>query len=99
MRILRRPLFVDDLSAAYAYLADRNQVAADRLLDELEVAVHLIAVFPEIGRRRDEVRPGVRSFRLRGFPHIVFYRQDAQSIVLLRVLHGVRDIRPGLTMG
>jgi toxin ParE1/3/4 len=95
-RILWRPRFLDDLTEAYAYLADRNPASADRLLDEVELAVQLLAAFPEIGRPREELRPGIRSFRLRRFRHVVFYRRTKDQIVLLRILHGARDIQPDL---
>lgn len=95
-RILRRPRFLDDLTEAYAYLADRSPASADRLLDEVELVVQLLSAFPEIGRPREELGPGTRSFRLRRFRHIVFYRRTDDEIVLLRILHGARDIQPDL---
>jgi toxin ParE1/3/4 len=96
LRVFRRPRFIDDLTEAYAYLADRNPVSADRLLDEVELVVQLLAAFPEIGRPREELRPGVRSFRLRQFRHVLFYRLNQDNIVLLRFLHGAREIQPDL---
>jgi plasmid stabilization system protein ParE len=42
------------------------------LLDEIEAVVELLASFPEIGRPRNELRADVRSFRVRGFRHIIF---------------------------
>jgi len=49
-------------------------------------------VFPEVGRRRDEVRLGVRSLRVRPFQHVLFYRQVANELIVLRLIHGARDI-------
>jgi toxin ParE1/3/4 len=96
MQLVRRPRFLDDLTEAYAYLADRNPSAADQLLDDVEAAASLLAEFPQLGRPREELRPGVRSLRLPRFPHIVIYRLANDSVVLLRLLHGARDIGPGL---
>jgi toxin ParE1/3/4 len=96
MRVLRRPTFVDDLSDAYAYLADRNPLAADRLLDDVEAAASLLAIFPELGRLREELRPGIRSYRLPRFQQILLYRLSDDVVILLRLLHGARDIEPGL---
>jgi toxin ParE1/3/4 len=96
LRVFRRPRFVDDLTEAYAYLAERNAVTADRLLDEVELVIQLLSAFPEIGRPREELRPGVRSFRLRRFRHVLFYRLDQDRVVLLRLLHGARDVQPDL---
>ena len=41
---------------------------------------------PELGRARDDLPPGVRSLVVR--QHIVFYRLEADTIRVLRVLHG-----------
>ncbi len=92
MQVLRRPKFIDDLSDAYAWLAERDVTAAGRLLDEVDAVVGLLALFPDIGRVRSELGPGVRSIRLQRFRHVVFYRRSDGTLVLLRLLHGARDI-------
>ena len=93
MRIVRRPKFVDDLEDAYAWLAERSPIAADRLLDEIDAVVQLFAAFPDIGRPRDELGAGLRSFRPQGFQTVIFYRRADDAIVLLRLLHGARNIQ------
>jgi hypothetical protein len=35
----------------------------------------LLSPFPEIGRTREALGIGVRSFRVRGLRNVVFYRQ------------------------
>jgi toxin ParE1/3/4 len=92
VRVLRRPSFTDDLSDAYAYLADRNPSAANGLLDEVEALIDLLSAFPELGRVRDQIRAGVRSFRLRRFPYVIFYKISRGDIVLLRLLHGAQRV-------
>jgi plasmid stabilization system protein ParE len=84
MLVIRRPKFIDDLCEAFAFLSDRNPAAAERLLEEVEVVVELLGAFPGIGRPRDELRAGVRSFKLRSFPHLIFYRMADEAVVLLR---------------
>lgn len=96
MHIRRQPKFIDDLTDAYTYLAERNPQAADRLLDDGEALVNLLATFPELGRIRDELRPGVRSFRVRHVRYVLFYRREGDALVLLRLLHGSRDLRRDL---
>ena len=96
MRVVRRPLFLDDLTEAYAYLAEQSPRAADDFLDEVEALVDLLTVLPKLGRPRDELRPGVRSFRVRRFRHLLFYRLSGEDLVLLRILHGARNIRPDM---
>lgn len=51
----------------------------------------MLAAFPELGRPRDDLQAGVRSFKLRRFQHILFYRLEAKEMTLLRLLHGARD--------
>jgi len=92
VRVRRRPLFVDDLTRVYAYLADRSPRSADRFLEEVELVVDLLAEFPELGRPRDELKAGLHSFRVRRFRHLIFYRVTPNTLVLLRVLHGARDL-------
>jgi plasmid stabilization system protein ParE len=58
----------------------------------------LLAAFPRFGRPRDELRPGVRSYRLPRFQHIVIYRHKDDTIMFLRLLHGARDIEPDLSL-
>lgn len=95
MQVVRRPLFLDDLAEAYSYLADRDRNVADSFFDEVEALIALIAAFPDIGREREELGENVRSFRVRRFRHLLFYRREANAVTLLRILHAARDIRPG----
>jgi toxin ParE1/3/4 len=96
VQVRRLPRFIDDVTDAYAYLSERNPRAGDRLLDVVEATIEMLAAFPEIGRPRDDLRPGVRSFKIRRFQHILFYRLDPEGMTLLRVLHGARDQRRNL---
>jgi toxin ParE1/3/4 len=43
-----------------------------------------------MGQSRDELRPGLRCFVVS--PYVVFYRPIEDTIEVLRVLHGARDI-------
>jgi toxin ParE1/3/4 len=61
-----------------------------RLIDALTTRFYLLAAFPHIGRKRDDLRPG-----LRGFPvgdYVVIYRVENADVLILHVLHGRRDI-------
>ena len=50
----------------------------------------LLEDHPFAGRSRDEVRTGVRSIASR--PHVIFYRVTDNTIEIIRVLDGRRDI-------
>lgn len=75
-------------------MAGQSPASADRLLDEVEALIELLGVFPEIGRRCDELRAGVRSFRVRRFSYVLFYRLAEGELVLLRLVHGAKDVNP-----
>jgi plasmid stabilization system protein ParE len=57
-------------------------------------AVELIAVAPEIGRRRRDLKPGeIRSFRVAGFDsYLIFYQVRADDVLFIRLLHGAMDL-------
>jgi len=50
----------------------------------------MLGGWPEAGRRREDIAPGVRSFPVKSY--VIFYRQGAGQIQVLRVLHGRRDV-------
>ncbi len=56
-----------------------------RYLTKLEVFCRALAGNPALGRRCDEVRPGLR--RLEHDMHVVFYRQERSGILISRILH------------
>lgn len=49
-----------------------------------------LAANPGLGRKRDEIRNGLRSF-VKG-SHTIFYRVLESHIRIVRILHGSRDI-------
>jgi toxin ParE1/3/4 len=53
--------------------------------EELELALQHLSLTPDVGRRRDAVAPGLRSFALA--QHVAFYIEQKDRIVVLRILH------------
>ena len=49
---------------------------------------------PEMGRRREDLASNLRAFVFGDF--VVFYLPDDAGVVLARVLHHRRDVRPNL---
>ncbi len=84
-----------DLDEAWAYIARNNPKAADRLVDAVLAAARRHVQFPESGRSRDDISPGLRTFVVK--PYVVFYRPIEDTIEVVRVLHGRRDIRRIMT--
>jgi len=79
-----------DLDELWAYIAANNPDAADRMVDAVLEGSRMHVRFPNMGQKRDELRPGLRCFVVS--PFVVFYRTVDDTIEVLRVLHGARDI-------
>lgn len=81
----------DDLSEIWATIAEaRDERTANRMIRRLLSACDSKAEFPETGRLREEIAPGLRSMVVR--PYVIFFRPLDTSIVVLRILHGHRDV-------
>lgn len=83
-----------DAEEIWRWVANDSGRAADRLADRFEDVAQMLAGRPHIGRNRDELAPGVRSFPVG--PYLLFYRVAPDGIEIARVLHGRRDIGPDL---
>ncbi|MFT5207721.1 MAG: toxin ParE1/3/4 [Candidatus Omnitrophota bacterium] len=79
-----------DLIEIWIYIAEDNTVAADNFLFKLEAEVNLIASSPKIGRSRNELAKNLRSFPVGNYT--IFYKQQVNALVLIRVIHSARDI-------
>lgn len=61
-QVTRRPLAETDILEIWDYIADDSLTAADRWVDHLDEQFRMLATQPMMGRARDELAPGVRSF-------------------------------------
>jgi len=89
-RVTRRPLAEADLLEIWDYIAADSLAAADRWVDRLDEQFRMLAAQPMMGRAREELAPGVRSFSFGRY--VVFYMPLHDGIDVVRVLHGARDI-------
>lgn len=89
-RIIRSPAAKADAAEIWAYIAEDNPPAADRLLDRLNNIFHILAVQPNLGKTVEELYPGLRLFPIGSY--LVFYRPVDDGIEIARLLHGARDI-------
>ena len=80
-----------DVLRIWRYIADDDESAADRFIDLLIRHFRLLSANPHVGRRRDELRVGLRSFSVGEY--VLFYRVEGQSVLILHVLHGRRDLQ------
>jgi toxin ParE1/3/4 len=90
LKILKRPEAESDLEEIWLYIAQDNPDKADKLLDEIEKSSRKIAQFTNMGRTRDELHLGLRSFPVGKY--LIYYLPINGGIEIVRVLHGMRDI-------
>lgn len=81
----------NDLLEAWLYIAEDSIDAADRLLDRIDAAAHTLLMQPKMGRMRDELAAGLRSWPT-STSYILFYFVGADGITIARVLHHARDV-------
>lgn len=85
-----RPHAEADLFALYSHIAqEAGRAVAEAYVDRIEAACLSLATFPNRGRRRDDIRPGLR---IMGFERrvIVFQVREAE-VVIVRILYGGQD--------
>ena len=81
----------EDLDRIDAYWTSRNPAYGDRLAERIIMRAEKMASMPLAAQRRDDMGPGLRSFT--ELNYVVFYQPWRDGIVVLRVIHGRRDIR------
>jgi toxin ParE1/3/4 len=88
--VLRTPRAKLDLLDIWLYIAEHNAPAADRLLEKMDEKCNMLAKWPEMGERREDLAPGLRFFSVGRY--VILYRPIDEGIQLVRVLSGARDI-------
>ncbi|MGL6226260.1 MAG: type II toxin-antitoxin system RelE/ParE family toxin [Thermoguttaceae bacterium] len=79
------------------YIADRNSSAAIRFALAIPKTFELLCQMPKIGDRVPK-HPGIRMRRVVGFGnYLVFYRLVDNTLQVLRILHGARNVADLLT--
>jgi toxin ParE1/3/4 len=80
----------DDLLQIGRYLTERNPAAARSVAEEIDRKFWSLTYFPFMGRDRPSLGAGLRSI-VAGV-YVIFYRVEPDRVVIMRVLHGRRDI-------
>lgn len=81
----------EDILDIWAYVAEENPDAADRLLDAIGERCGLLAASPGLGPARPDLAPGLRHNVLRSY--LILYREIPDGVEIVRVLHCRRDVR------
>lgn len=94
-RVILRPQVAGDLLDIHDYLNQRSPDAAERFLRNAESTLGGLADAPGLGSPKNfgGRLKGVRSRAIEGFSnHLIYYKPTRNSIVVLGVLHGARNL-------
>ena len=72
------------------FISKDNVAAAGRMVRKLEDRCLALGEYPNIGRKRDYITPGLRTISEGNY--IICYRVHKESVEILRCLYGARDI-------
>ena len=83
-----------DLDDITEYFSARSAGAGATFFNEFESRCRTTTAFPKTGRPREAYGPGIRSFVVGSY--VAFFRPTEEGILILRVLHGSRDVTPDM---
>lgn len=89
-----RPQAKEDAIAIWRWIASDSPRAATGLLERFEEVSLTLGEHPEIGRRREELAPGLRSFPVGAY--VLFYRPAPYGAEIVRILDGRQDLKSDL---
>ncbi len=72
------------------HISQHRPRAAERMVSTILDKYTLLARFPELGPKCDELAPGLRYFVVRSY--VIFYRPVTDGVEIVRVVHGARDL-------
>ncbi len=80
---------IDDI-AYYVSVESGSLETADRLIESIYSRFLLLGEYPHAGRRRDDLRTGLRIFP--SGEYVVLYRVEGDDVLILRVVRGSHDL-------
>lgn len=87
-------LAAEDMDDIWTYIGRDDTAAADGFLLRLWAVFELLTNNPGMGRKREELRKGLRAIPEGAY--VIYYRAIPGGVEILRVLHGARDQRKAL---
>lgn len=89
-RLRRTERAESDLDDLWSYIAADSPAAADRFILRLLAAEDRLADFPELAAARSEIRPGLRILPVGNY--LLLYRLDRDTVEIVRIVHGARNL-------
>ncbi len=91
MRFIVSPRARADIEDIWNYTVGQwGERQAEIYLRLLQAAVDAVASDPEVGQTCDDVQPGYRKYRVGS--HVMFYRVNPNTVVVVRILHQRMDV-------
>ncbi|MDP3745901.1 MAG: type II toxin-antitoxin system RelE/ParE family toxin [Phenylobacterium sp.] len=90
LKVDRAPQATLDEREIFLTIAADNPSAAERFLIAIYDAEDRLAEFPQLGRPRADFGSTIRSWTVE--PYLIFYSVELDAVVILRILHGARDL-------
>ena len=85
---------IDDLDDIHGYVAERNPIAAEKLVAAITAKIVRLAASGNTGSPRDNILPGLRAFPFRQL--CIYFRIIDGDLQVLRILHGRQDVTADL---
>lgn len=79
-----------DVLNIWSRIAEDNEPAADRFIDLVTHHFRLPGDMPYLGRQRDEIPLGYRSFPVGAY--LIFYRVMKPGVHIMHVVHGYKNL-------
>ena len=80
-----------DLNDISEYFLENSIEAGDQFIKAFNQKCKHLAQFPHIGKSYADLKSGVRGISL--MKHIIFYRITENTVEILRVISGYRDLK------
>jgi toxin ParE1/3/4 len=86
----RSPQAQTDVDDIWLTIATDNLRAAERQIEMFYAAELRLADFPEMGRARDDLAPGLRNWTVGVY--LILYRTTDYGVEIVRIVRGARDL-------
>jgi toxin ParE1/3/4 len=92
MQLILSSKALDDIADILLYtLQTWGEAQAQTYGAAINKTLTLLSANPELGRKREEIHPGCRSYRVQ--QHSIYYVIQQNTIIVSRVLHNKMDAR------
>jgi len=94
--VVFNPIAVSDLEDIVNYIAQDNSAAAEAVREDILNTAESLGIQPALGIRPRFSAPrfvGIRFLPSDRYPtYLLFYRELAEEVEILRILHGARNL-------